>query len=212
MSKKAACSCISSWASASDGSLEATHSRSTLQPPVRSASRARTTMTLTGLFALFNGYLLARLRGVRAPLGDGFLRPEERVADGEEIDQPHRELEQVGPRVPAHEDSEELPEGARRAKDWHLGHVPQRVEERRDDTSLLYAHDTLGQEPGRHDYEERPGVLEEGPEVYPRPENIDGVTESDGRKDARRRADGRLKRGGGARYAEHEEPRLDPLA
>src|SRR5215210_4222718 len=102
MSKKAACSCISSWASASDGSLEATHSRSTLQPAVRSASRARTTMTLTGLFALFNGYLLARLRGVLSPFCDGFLRPEERVADVEELYDPHRELEQVGPRVPAH--------------------------------------------------------------------------------------------------------------
>src|SRR5215208_5044456 len=162
MSKKAACSCISSWASASDGSLEATHSRSTLQPAVRSTSGPRTAMTITGLFALFNRYLLARLRGPRAALGDGFLRPEERVADGEEVDQPHREFEQIGPRVPAHEDSEELPEGARRAKDWHLGHVPQRVEERRDDTGLLYAYDTLRQEPGRHDYQESPGVLEEG--------------------------------------------------
>src|SRR5829696_10505882 len=212
MSKKAACSCISSWASASDGSLEVTHSRSTLQPVAMSASRAAPTATLARLLALLNKFLLSRPRGLRAPFGDGFSRLEERVTDGEEVDQPHRELQEIRPRVPANQNSQELPEGARRAENRHLAHVPQGVEERRDDAGFLQTNHTLRQKPRRHEYKEGPCVLEEGPEVDPGPKGINGVAETHSRENTRRRADGRLQRGGGARYAEHEEPRLNPLA
>src|SRR5829696_306002 len=211
MSKKAACSCISSWASASDGSLEVTHSRSTLQPVAMSASRAAPTATLARLLALLNKFLLSRPRGLRAPFGDGFSRLEERVTDGEEVDQPHRELQEIRPRVPANQNSQELPEGARRAENRHLAHVPQGVEERRDDAGFLQTNHTLRQKPRCHEYNEGPCVLEEGPQVDPGPEGVDGIAETHSRENTRRRADGGLKRGGGARYAKDEEPRLDPL-
>src|SRR5215212_6164336 len=211
MSKKAACSCISSWASASDGSLEVTNSRSTLQPVAMSPSRAAPTATLARLLTLLNEYLLSRPRGLRATFGDGFLRLEERVTDGEEVYHPHRELQEIRHRVPANQNPQELPEGARRAEHRHLANVPQRVEERRDDAGFLQTDHTLRQKPRRHEYEEGPRVLEEGPEVDPGPEGVDSIAESHSRENTRRRADGGLKRGGGARYAEDEEPRLDPL-
>src|SRR5215217_9628144 len=210
MSKKAACSCISSWASASDGSLEVTNSRSTLQPVAMSPSRAAPTATLARLLTFLNEYLLSRPRGLRATFGDGFLRLEERVTDGEEVDQPHRELQEIRPRVPANQNPQELSEGARRAENRHLAHVPQGVEERRDDAGFLQTNHTLRQKPRRHEYKEGPCVLEEGPQVDPGPEGVDGIAETHSCENTRRRADGGLKRGGGA-LCQRRRARLDPL-
>src|SRR3954468_12745113 len=121
-------------------------------------SSAQAWTTLARLLALFNAYLLSRSRG--STFGDGFLRLEERVTYGEEVDQPHRELQEILRRVPANQNPQELPESARRAENRHLAHVPQRVEERRDDAGFLQADHALRQKPRRHEYKEGPRVLE----------------------------------------------------
>ena len=67
------------------------------------------TATFARFVTLFNRYLLGRPCGLHAPFSDRFIRLEEHVANGEEVDQPHQELQEIRPGVLADQVSKELP-------------------------------------------------------------------------------------------------------